>query len=124
MNGEIEPNRWSEYLNEFSKRNELRPARIEIVGEEIGAHEGGRHLSLAGVSFESKGSEAGDVVISFAGQTAADSRHLTHRINAAERIIPISGESELEEGLEIESADGEHAILFFEYPMALPPVTS
>ena len=124
MNSEIEQSRWNEYLNEFSRRNELRPARLEIIGEEIGAQEGGQHLPLAGISYESKGSEAGDVVVTFAGQTAADSRHLTHRVNAARRITPVIGENELEEALEIESADGERVILVFEHPMQLPAVTS
>jgi hypothetical protein len=124
MNGEIEKNRWSEYLNEFSRRNEFRPARVEIFGEEIGAQEGGEHLPLAGVSFEIKGSEAGDVVVTFAGPTAADSRHLTHRVNAVKRIVPMTGENESEEGLEIESADGERTILVFERLPGLPPITS
>lgn len=124
MNGEIEQSGWNEYLNGFSKRHELRPARVEIVGEEIGAQEGGQHLPLAGVSFESKGSGAGDVIVNFAGQTAADSRHLTHRVSAATRISPLAGENDLEEGLVIENAEGERVILVFEHPMQLPPVTS
>ena len=123
MNSEIERKQWTTYLNDFSKRNERRPARIEVVGEEIGAQEAGRHLPLVGVSFEAKGSEEDDVVVTFAGQTTADARHLSHRIDSVTRIAAQrgEGESDEDEALEIESADGTKTILVFEKLPALPP---
>ena len=126
MNGRIERNQWTTYLNDFSKRNEGRPARIEVVGEEIGAHEAGRHLPLIGVSYEAKGSEAGDVVVTFAGLTPADARHLSRRIDSVTRIAarPGEGESDEDAALEIESGDGTKTILVFEQLPALPPANS
>jgi hypothetical protein len=127
MNGEIERNQWLSFLNDFSKRNEGLPARIEVVGEEIGAQEAGRHLPLVGVSFEAKGSEEGDVVVTFAGQTTADVRHFTRRIDSVTRIAARTGEQregEEDEALEIESADGTKTILVFEQLPALPPANS
>lgn len=126
MKSEIERNQWAAYLNDFSRRNEGRPARVEVVGEEIGAHEAGRHLPLVGVSFEAKGSEEGDVVITFAGQTTADARHFTRRIDSVTSVVPLPGEGEGEqdEALEVESADGTRTILVFEKLPALPPANS
>lgn len=125
-NSEINKNQWTTFLDDFSKRNERRPARIEVVGEEIGAHEAGRHLPLVGISYEAKGSEAGDVVVTFAGLTTADERHLSRRIDSVTRIaaLPGSGESDEDEALEIESGDGTKTILVFERLPALPPANS
>jgi hypothetical protein len=33
MPGFIERNQWKSFLDEFSKRNQLRPTRLEVVGE-------------------------------------------------------------------------------------------
>ena len=33
MPGFIEPDQWEGFLDEFSERNQLRPTRLEIVGE-------------------------------------------------------------------------------------------
>lgn len=125
MNEEIKREEWTKFLDEFSKRNERRPARVEIVGEEIGAQEAGRHLPLVGVSYEPKGSEAGDVVITFAGQTTADQRHVSHRLDKVMRIVPLFDEkSEEDKALEMESSDGTKAILVFERLPELPSADS
>lgn len=125
MSDAIKREQWTEFLNDFSKRHEERPARVEIVGEEVGAQEAGRHLPLAGVSYEPKGSEAGDVVITFAGETTADERHVSHRIDKAVRILPLIDDASAEEkALEIEGSDGTKAILVFERLPELPPADS
>jgi hypothetical protein len=120
MPGFIERNQWKSFLDEFSKRNQLRPTRLEVVGE-IGAQEEEEYLPFVGISFETKGGAAGSVEITLGGETAADPRHLTHTINNVQRIAPLIGQSGLEEGLGIEDQDDVKTILRFETLPELAP---
>lgn len=47
MPGFIEQNQWKNFLDEFTKRNQLRPTKLEVVGE-IGAQEEEEYLPLIG----------------------------------------------------------------------------
>jgi hypothetical protein len=111
--GEIERDQWKTYLDEFSKRNQSRPTRLEVIGIEIGAQEEAEMLPLSGVSFEPKGAAAGSVEIILGGQTAADPRHLTHTAPNVRRIVPITGHESVEDGLGIEDAEGTKTLLLF-----------
>ena len=62
MAGFIEQDRWQTFLDDFSKRNQLRATRLEVVDTEAGAGEEEEFLPLVGVNFEKKGSDAGSVV--------------------------------------------------------------
>jgi len=114
MQGEIERSQWTTFLDEFSKRNQLRPTRLEVIGEEIGAQEEEQLLPLMGVSFESKGSAAGSVEITTGVETASDQRHMTHTVLNVKRIVPLVGIKEVEDGLGIEDEDGVKTLLRFE----------
>jgi hypothetical protein len=120
MSGFIERNQWKTFLDEFSKRNQLRPTRLEVVGD-IGAQEEEEYLPFVGVSFETKGGATGSVEIILGGETAADPRHLTHTISNVQRIAPLIGQSGLEEGLGIEDQDDVKTILRFEMLPELAP---
>ena len=123
MAGFIERDEWKTFLDEFSKRNQLRATRLEVVGE-IGAQEEERYLPLLGVSFETKGDAAGNVEISLGGETAADPRHLIHTVSNVERIAPLLGTTGLEEGLGIEDKHAAKTLLIFEALPELPAATS
>ena len=124
MQGEIERNQWKTFLEEFSKRNQLRPTSLEIIGGDIGAQEEEKSLPFIGASFETKGDEAGSVEIMLGGETAADSRELTHTIRNAQRIVPIVGIKGLEDGLGIEDKDGVKTLLRFETLPEIEDTTS
>ncbi|MBV9959400.1 MAG: DUF5335 family protein [Acidobacteria bacterium] len=124
MQGEIERSQWKTFLDEFSRRNQLRPTRLEVIGEEIGAQEEEQLLPLMGVSFESKGSAAGSVEIIMGGETASDQRHMTHNVLNVTRIVPLVGLREVEDGLGIEGEDGVKTLLRFETLPELPAETS
>jgi len=113
---QVETNRssWKDFLDDFSKRHALRPARIEIFGEEIGARELGDVLPFVGVSYETKGDAAGSVEVVLGGETAADQRHLTHLIPSVEHIYPYLDAAGIEQGIEIEASDGTKTLLRFE----------
>lgn len=124
MQGEIERNQWKTFLDEFSKRNQLRPTRLEIIGADIGAQEEEKHLPFVGISFEPKGSAAGGVEIILGRETAADQRHVTHTILNVQRIVPLIGTSGLEDGLGIEDKGGVKTLLRFETLPEIPETTS
>jgi hypothetical protein len=123
MPGFIEPDQWETFLNEFSQRNQLRPTRLEIVGE-IGDQEEEEHLPLVGVTFDPKGSAAGSVEIILGPETGADERHIEHTIHNVERIAPIIGLTGLEDGLGFEDKDGGKTLLLFEQLLELSESTS
>jgi hypothetical protein len=120
MVGEIERGEWQNYLQEFSKRNTGRTARLEVIGEEIGAQPEAEKLPLEGVTFETKGPQASTVEIMLGTPGASEMRHLTHTVSQVERIFPKLGPDGREEALDIESADGTRTLLVFEALVALP----
>jgi len=123
MSGFIERDQWKSFLDEFSKRNQLRATRLEVVGE-FGAQEEEEYLPLVGVSFETKGTAAGNVEVILGGESAADERHVEHMISKVQRIAPLIGVRGFEDGLGFEDAEGGKTLLLFEKLIELPEVTS
>ncbi len=113
MPGFIEQDQWKSFLDEFSKRNQLRTTRLEVVSE-LGDQQEEEYLPLVGVSFESKGSAAGSVEIILGGKTAADERHVEHIISKVQRIAPLIGVTGLEDGLGFEDQEGGKTLLLCE----------
>jgi len=122
MPGFIEQDQWKTFLDEFSKRNQLRATRLEVVSE-LGDQQEEEYLPLVGVSFESKGSAAGSVEIILGGETAADERHVEHIVNNVQRIAPLIGLTGLENGLGLEDQEGGKTLLLFERLPELPEAT-
>jgi len=114
MPGFIERNQWKTFLDEFSKRNQMRPTRLEVVGSDVGAQEEEKFLPLVGVSLETKGDAAGTVEIILGGESAVEERHLDHTIRNVERIAPLIGTTGLEEGLGIQDSEDVKTLLRFE----------
>ncbi len=115
MPGFVEREQWKTFLDEFSRRNQLRATRLEVIGLEIGAQEEEQLLPFSGISLETKGNAADSVEIILGGETAAEERHLTHTVRNVEKIAPLIGTtSGLEEGLGIEDKEGNKTILRFE----------
>ena len=114
MPGFVDRNQWKPFLDEFSKRNQMRPTRLEVIGSSIGAQEEEKFLPLVGVSIETKGDAAGSVEIILGGETAREERHLDHTVRNVERIAPLIGTTGLEEGLGIEDSEAVKTLLRFE----------
>lgn len=123
MSGFIERDQWKSFLDEFSKRNQLRATRLEVVGE-LGAQEEEEYLPLVGVSFETKGTAAGNVEVILGGESAADERHVEHMISKVQRIAPLIGVRGFEDGLGFEDQEGGKTLLLFERLPELPEATS
>jgi hypothetical protein len=123
MAGFIEEEQWKTFLDEFTKRNQLRATRLEVVGE-IGAQEEEEYLPLVGVSLDPKGSAAGSVEVVLGGETAKDRRRVEHLIPNVRRIAPLIGIQGLEDGLGFEDKDGTKTLLTFEQLLEIPEKTS
>jgi hypothetical protein len=123
MPGFIEQNQWKTFLDEFTKRNHLRPTKLEVVGE-IGAQEEEEYLPFIGVTYESKGSAAGSAEIVLGGETSKDQRRVEHVITNLERIAPLIGPDGFEEGLGFEDHEGNKTILTFEKLPEIPERTT
>ena len=119
----VSRDKWKEFLDEFTKRNQLRATRLEVVGE-IGDQDTEEHLPLVGVSFEAKGSASGSVEIVLGGETAKNRRHVEHLIESVDRIAPLIGPDGLEEGLGFEDAEDTKTILLFEKLPQIPEKAS
>ncbi len=119
MPGFIEQDQWKSFLDEFSRRNQSRATRLEVVGE-IGAQEVEECLPLVGVTFEPKGSAAGSVEVVLGGQSANDDRHVEHLITKVSRIAPLVGNGGFEDGLGFEDQEGVKTILTFEHLPEIP----
>jgi len=123
MPGFIDKKQWRSFLDDFTKRNQFRSTRLEIVAD-IGAQEAERYLPLVGVSYDPKGSDAGSVVVTLGGETSKDQRHIEHLITKVERIAPLIGQTGFEEGLGFEDGDGGKTLLIFENVPEIPEKTS
>ena len=105
---------WINYFNEFTRRNQSRPTKLEVFGEN-GAQEEEQGLPFNGISIDQQGGKPcveimlGDVV---------EPRHLTHVISNVRQITPKLGLDGRDEALEIVGAQGETSLLRFE-PQAM-----
>ena len=112
---------WEDFVKEFNRRNELRPTRVEVLGQEIGAQEEERLLPFAGISLEEKVRDSPRVEITLGGETAKEERHLTHTISRVRSIMRKVGVDLREEALLIEDEEGTKMLLVFETLPELAP---
>ena len=112
MRENIDRSVWINYFDEFTKRNQSRPTRLEVFGEN-GAQLEERGLPFAGISLE-RGNSMPAVEIMFGVPSGFSPRHLTHVIENVQEITPKRGLDGREEALEIVDDQGEKNLLCFE----------
>jgi hypothetical protein len=100
------------YLDEFSKRNQSRPTRLEVFGE-LGAQEQEHGLPFEGITMTNTGTLP-SVEIMLGGSDARETGHLTHTIPEVEEITPKRSPDGRDEALEIVSGKGYRNLLCFE----------
>lgn len=120
---EIQRKDWLPYFNEFNERNRLRPTRLEVIGEDAIATnelipvgedywmEDG--LPLLGISIDPVGEDAPRVEVMLGGETVTPSRHMTHTVSGAQRVVRTLDQHGRECELEIEDEEGAVTILHF-----------
>jgi hypothetical protein len=121
MQGQIRTDDWQKYLNDFSRRNAGRTARLEVLSENLAVQgDDVKKLPLQGITLDKRSSLTASVEIMFGGGGSADMRHLTHTVPQVRRIVSKFGPDAREDAIEIESEDGARTILVFETLFELP----
>ena len=116
MRVDIEPTNWANYLIEYTRRNEGRPTRLEVIGGDDNDDfwlECG--LRLTGIDADTRGADAPRVEIMLGGLFEPNgTNHVTRSIARVQRITPQTAENGRDTGIEIEDADSVTTILRFE----------
>lgn len=116
MRKDIEQTQWTSYLADYTRRNEGRPTRLEVIGGTVDDDfwlECG--LRLTGIDTDTRGTDSPHVEIMLGGRTARDAdNHLTRRISCVRRITPETSDGGRDQVLEIEDANATTTILRFE----------
>ena len=121
MQGQIRTDDWQNYLNDFSRRNAGRTARLEVLSENLGVQgDDVERLPLQGITLDKRSGLTSSLDIMLGGGRAADMRHITHTIPRVRRIVAKFGPDAREDALEIESEDGARTLLIFESLRELP----
>jgi hypothetical protein len=102
---------WTNYFNEFTRRNQLRPTQLEVFGEN-GAQQQERGLPFTGISL-GRGNGAPEVEIMLGEPDSGEARRLTHVITNVEQITAKRGADGRDEALQIVS-EGETSLLSFD----------
>lgn len=110
MSREIKRESWTEFFNDFSRRNLARLTRVEIFGE-MGAQEEGNFLPFNGVSVAGSGST---LEIMLGGQSPSDPRHLSHSIDHVTNVYAKKALDGRDEAIEFVDAEGTKTLLRFE----------
>lgn len=113
MRQEVKRDDWEIFLRDFGERNRHRPTHLEVIGQKRGEAdyrlEDG--LPLSGVVLESEGEGSPRVEIMLDGETAKDSRHMTHIVRGVTRVARDLRADGFCEMLEIEGEDNEVILL-------------
>ena len=110
---------WVSYLDEFTRRNQSRPTRLEVFGE-LGAQEEEHGLPFVGIALDADNRALPSVEIMLGLPGVTEQRHLTHVIADVKEITPKLGPDGGDEALEIISAQGETSLLRFEAAYSSP----
>jgi hypothetical protein len=113
MKENLERSTWGSYLDEFTRRNQSRPTKLEIFGE-FGAQEEEHGLPFVGIALDADSRALPSVEIMLGRPGVSAQPHLTHVIANVKEITPKRGPDGNDEALEIISAQGETNLLRFE----------
>ncbi len=115
MRKDIDPNSWEANLSDFSKRNEMRPTRLEVLGRSTEVesdfwHEDG--LRFAGMALEMDAEAGPSVEIMLQVPAAPKRDHMTHIVTGIRRVA-LERVNGRDEALEIEDKEGALTIMRF-----------
>ena len=120
MRKNIEPLSWQANLADFSKRNKMRPTRLEVLGpareveSDFWLEDG---LLFAGIDLEMDGDRGPSVEIMLQAPAGATHGHMTHTVADVKRVELDTADGR-DEALEIEDKEGEVTIMRFESEVA------
>ena len=105
---EIPRDRWDNFFSRFSADHETQLVAVEVMGRDIGAQVEGRSLLLGGISPAE--SNDGSLALLF---DSVDGEHLTHMVTKPTHVWLQRTPNNMDEALEIESADGTKTLVRF-----------
>ena len=108
----VDRNDWAAFAAEFTKMHEGKTARLEALDSDSGDQYAAENLPFQGMSLESKGSEAGSLILML-GTEEAD--HIERIIQAPPCLR--AHEPPTEPGLQIEAGGGEPTLLLHLTPL-------
>jgi len=116
MRKNIEPLSWQADLAAFSKRNNMRPTRLEVLGpageveSDFWLEDG---LRLAGIDLDTDGERGTCVEIMLQTPSASSQNHMTHNVAGVKRL-ELETTDDRDAALEIEDGEGRVTIMHFE----------
>ena len=116
MRKNIEPLSWQSDLAGFGKRNNMRPTRLEVLGQagevesDFWLEDG---LLLAGIDLDSDGDRGTCVEIMLQAPSTSRKNHMTHTVPGLKRLVLETTDGR-DAALEIEDGEGRVTIMHFE----------
>jgi hypothetical protein len=107
---EIPREKWTKFLDTFSRQHEGWLVTLEVLAADIGAQQEASNLPLEGITATSTDDESQSIAINV-GKTSED--HVTHTITEPTRIWLEQTSEGANAALEIESADDVKTLLRF-----------
>jgi uncharacterized protein DUF5335 len=114
----IPRNDWPAYFNGLSVQYQGWRVMIEVLGRDLGDQPMRHDPPLQGISYETKGSEAGSILIEV-GDTSDE--YATHLIKHPGEVRVALVEPGGEVDMQFESEDGFTTLLYLRRPHELPP---
>lgn len=108
----IERDQWMTFFTEFSKDNQQRPTRLEILSE-AGDLSEEHDLPLLGIDLDDRSADAPSVEILLGGEVS-DSRRLSHTIPQVHEVWVKSDAKGRPEVVAIESEANTKTLLYLE----------
>lgn len=105
---EIPRETWDQFFSRFSNDHETQFVAVEVMGQDIGAQVEGQTLLLGGISRADPDGES--LALMFDSITG---EHLTHMVNRPTHVWIQQSAGNVDESLEIESADGTRTLVRF-----------
>lgn len=117
---EIENTKWAAYFIALSEEYQGWGVTIELLTGELGYQHAADGLPLQGLSYETKGSQAGDILVE-AGHLGSFETHLIHR----PRVVRIAAmQPGAETDIEVEDEAGITTLIRLRPRPELPPPQS
>ena len=115
---EIPQDRWQTYFEGISELYQGWRVTIEVLGMDLGDQRAADWLPLQGISYETKGSEAGDVLIEVGDKPFAFMIHHVDKARTVRAAETLPGE---EADIYLEAGDGNVTLLRIRPNPELPP---
>jgi hypothetical protein len=115
---EIRKEKWREYFEDLGRIYGGWAVTLELLLGELGHQRRIDNLPLRGLSYEAKGSRAGDILIETGDLNLPFEVHQIHRPTAV-RASAIQPGAEID--VEIEAEEGERAVIRIRCRPSLPP---